>query len=80
VNIWKIVSLAAIVLCIGCGSTQLYRKGQPQNFPPVSEFNAGLETSWINAVDNYRKAMAPKGMVYDPVMRNYQPKLHSITP
>jgi len=67
-----------IVVCGGCGYTQLYRKGQPQNFPPVAEFNAGLETSWINAVDNYRKVMAPKGKVYDPVMRSYQPKLRSI--
>jgi len=76
----RLVPLLVIVVCGGCGYTQLYRKGQPQNFPPVAEFNAGLETSWINAVDNYRKLMAPNGKVYDPVMRSYQPKLHTIAP
>jgi hypothetical protein len=31
----------------------------PHNFPPVHEWNAPLETSWVNAVDMYRRLATP---------------------
>lgn len=64
-------------LCLayaGCAATT-WRTTAPWNFPAAHEWNAPLETSWINLVDTYRAITAPKGKVYDPIMRNYQPDL-----
>ena len=69
--------ITATALCLayaGCASTT-WRTTAPWNFPPEHEWNAPLETSWINLVDTYRRLTAPKGKVYDPIMRNYQPDL-----
>ena len=69
--------LAAGALCLayaGCAATT-WRTTAPWNFPPEHEWNAPLETSWINLVDTYRRLNAPKGKVYDPIMRNFQPDL-----
>lgn len=52
-----------------------WRVTAPHNFPPAHEWNAGLETSWINAVDMWRRLTAPEGTIYDPVMRSNQPDL-----
>lgn len=72
--------LAAGALCLayaGCAATT-WRTAAPWNFPPEHEWNAPLETSWINLVDTYRRLTAPKGKVYDPIMRNYQPDLGGV--
>ena len=69
--------ITATALCLayaGCAATT-WRTTAPWNFPPLHEWNAPFETSWINAVDTYRALTAPKGKVYDPIMRNYQPDL-----
>jgi len=71
--------MTALALCLayaGCAATT-WRTSAPWNFPPQHEWNAPLETSWINLVDTYRRLTAPKGKVYDPIMRNYQPDLGS---
>ena len=52
-----------------------WRVTAPHNFPPAHEWNAPLETSWLNAVDMWRRLTAPQGQIYDPVMRSNQPDL-----
>lgn len=37
-----------------------WRVTAPHNFPPAHEWNAGLETSWINAVDMWRRLTADR--------------------
>ena len=32
-----------------------WRATAPWNFPPAHEWNAPMEMSWVNLVDNYRK-------------------------
>jgi abortive infection bacteriophage resistance protein len=32
-----------------------------------------LETSWVNAVDAFRNWTAPKGRVWNPIIRQYEP-------
>jgi hypothetical protein len=70
----KTLSLLLAILSGGCAG-ESWRTRAPHNFPPAHEWNAGLETSWINAVDTYRRLTAPRGKIYDPVMRTYQPDL-----
>ena len=65
-------SLVATAAFSACTATT-WRHTAPHNFPPVHEWNAPLETSWLNAVDTFRALTAPRGQVYDPVMRTYQP-------
>ena len=72
--------ITATALCLayaGCAATT-WRTTAPWNFPPEHEWNAPLETSWINLVDTYRRLTAPKGRVYDPIMRNYQPDYEGV--
>ena len=61
-------------LLTSCCTTN-WRETAPWNFPPACEWNRKLEFSWENLVDKWREWMAPKGKVYDPIMRNYQPDL-----
>lgn len=58
----------------GCAATN-WRRTAPWNFPPAHEWNAPLETSWLNFLDAWRRLTTPPGTVYDPVMQNYQPDL-----
>jgi hypothetical protein len=37
-----------------------WRVTAPHNFPPAHEWNAGLETSWLNAVDMWRRLTADR--------------------
>lgn len=70
---------ASVVLTLcACTSTLRYRQHEPWNFPPAHEWNAPLEMSWLNAVDTWRKIIAPRGKIYDPLMRNYQPDLGAL--
>lgn len=59
------------LIITGCAATT--PRPYPWNFPPAREWNQPLETSWVNAVDTWRSITAPKGKVYDPLMKNYQP-------
>ena len=60
----------ALLIASGCAS---YPRPYPWNFPPEEEWNAPLETSWVNAVDAYRNWTAPKGKVWNPLIREYEP-------
>lgn len=64
-------AILAAALC-GCVSSYPPRP-YPWNFPPVEEWNAPFEMSWVNFVDTVRRVTAPKGKIYDSLMRNYQP-------
>ncbi len=70
----------AILALIVAGCSTYPPRPYPWNFPPEEEWNAPLETSWINFVDTWRKLTAPKGKIYDPLMRNYQPNLNTHEP
>jgi hypothetical protein len=59
------------ILITGCVSAT--PRPYPWNFPPAREWNQPLETSWVNAVDMYRKVTAPKGKIYNPILREYEP-------
>jgi hypothetical protein len=65
-------AILAIALC-GCASYP--PRPYPWNFPPEEEWNQPFETSWQNAVDMYKRLTAPKGKIWDPLMRNYQQDL-----
>jgi hypothetical protein len=69
--------LFATAWLFGCSSST-WRQKAPHNFPPAHEWNAGLETSWINAVDMWRRLTAPRGTIYDPVMRSNQPDFSEV--
>jgi hypothetical protein len=60
----------ALLINIGCAS---YPRPYPWNFPSEEEWNAPLETSWVNAVDAFRNWTAPKGQVWNPLIREYEP-------
>lgn len=45
-------------LLTACTQTN-WKHTAPHNFPPAHEWNAPLETSWVNAVDMYRRLAAP---------------------
>ena len=68
----KIIVIAALLWLFGCCSKN-WQETSPWNFPPAKEWNEGLEFSWVNAVDKFRVLTAPRGKVYDPVMRSYAP-------
>lgn len=65
------------VLSAGCAAEN-WRYRAPHNFPPAHEWNAPLETSWINAVDLYRRLTAPRGQIWDDLTRSYQPDLSNL--
>jgi hypothetical protein len=60
----------AILIANGCVS---YPRPYPWNFPPAHEWNAPLETSWVNLVDNWRKLTTPSNKVYCEITKSYQP-------
>jgi hypothetical protein len=62
-------TILAIVIT-GCASTP---RPYPWNFPPVEEWNAPLETSWVNLVDGWRNLTAPRKKVWNPIIREYEP-------
>jgi hypothetical protein len=45
----------------------------PWNFPPAHEWNAPMETSWINLVDHWRKATTPQNKIYCELTKSEQP-------
>ncbi len=65
-------TILASLVTIGCATTP---RPYPWNFPPEEEWNAPLETSWVNLVDTYRNWTAPKGQVWNPLIREYEPDL-----
>ena len=62
-----------IALLITSGCISYSPRPYPWNFPPEHEWNAPLETSWVNAVDAFRNWTAPKGRVWNPIIRQYEP-------
>lgn len=58
------------LVTIGCATTP---RPYPWNFPDEAEWNAPLETSWVNLVDTYRNLTAPKGKVWNPILSEYEP-------
>jgi hypothetical protein len=67
--------LLPLVLLLTACTNPNWKHTSPHNFPPAHEWNAPLETSWINIVDTWRRITAPPGKIYDPLMRTYQPDL-----
>ena len=63
-----VISLLITSGCVSCPP-----RPYPWNFPPEHEWNAPLETSWVNAVDAFRNWTAPKGRVWNPIIRQYEP-------
>ena len=66
-KVWIVMSL---LIATGCVS---YPRPYPWNFPDEREWNQPLETSWINAVDAYRNLTAPKGKIWNPLIKQYEP-------
>ena len=62
-------AILAIILT-GCAATP---RPYPWNFPPEEEWNAPLETSWLNLIDNWRNLTAPRNKVWNPLIREYEP-------
>lgn len=62
--------ITAILVTSGCVS---YPRPYPWNFPPEEEWNQPFETSWQNAVDTFRRLTTPKGKVWNPLIREYEP-------
>lgn len=60
----------ALLITSGCVS---YPRPYPWNFPPAREWNQPLETSWVNTVDMYRNLTKPKGRIWNPILRCYEP-------
>jgi hypothetical protein len=60
----------ALLITSGCSS---YPRPYPWNFPPAEEWNAPLETSWVNFVDNWRNLTSPRKKVWNPIIREYEP-------
>jgi hypothetical protein len=58
------------IIVTGCALTP---RPYPWNFPKAREWNQPLETSWVNAVDNYRNLTKPKGKIWNPIIRSYEP-------
>ena len=58
------------LLAVGCAATP---RPYPWNFPEAREWNQPLEFSWVNAVDNYRNLTAPRGQIWNPLVRSYEP-------
>jgi hypothetical protein len=70
----------AILALILTGCATYPPRPYPWNFPPEEEWNAPFEASWVNLVDAWRRVTAPKGKIYDVIMRNYQPNLNIYEP
>lgn len=68
----RIQRYAAIAL-LATGGCASYPRPYPWNFPEAREWNQPLETSWVNAVDNYRNLTKPKGKIWNPIIRSYEP-------
>ena len=66
-----------IALFIASGCVSYPPRPYPWNFPPEREWNQPLETSWVNAVDAYRRMTAPKGKVWNPIVLQYEPDFGS---
>ena len=62
--------VVASLVTIGCVS---YPRPYPWNFPDEQEWNQPLEASWVNAVDAYRNLTKPKGKIWNPLIREYEP-------
>jgi len=60
-------------LLITSGCVSYPPRPYPWNFPPAREWNQPLETSWVNAVDAFRNWTAPRGKVWNPIIRCYDP-------
>lgn len=70
-RIQRYAGLVAVSLAtIGCVS---YPRPYPWNFPEAREWNQPLEFSWVNAVDNYRNLTSPRGKLWNPLVRDYEP-------
>lgn len=63
--------MAGTFIMVACASYET--KPYPWNMAPAEEWNAPLEMSWVNACDNVRSWLAPKGKVWNPVLQNYEP-------
>jgi hypothetical protein len=66
----RIQGAVLATILAGCVSTP---RPYPWNFPPAREWNQPLETSWVNAVDMYRNLTKPKGKIWNPILRCYEP-------
>jgi hypothetical protein len=73
----KLVLAILTLLAAGCAA-ESWRMRAPWNFPPAHEWNAPLETSWLNAVALYRRLTAPRGQIWDDLTQSYQPDLSNL--
>ncbi len=62
-----------IALLVASGCVSYPPRPYPWNFPPAEEWNQPLETSWVNAVDAYRKLNNPPKKIWNPLIREYEP-------
>jgi hypothetical protein len=62
-----------LTLLITSGCVSYPPRPYPWNFPPEHEWNAPLETSWVNFVDNWRNLTAPRKKIWNPLIRQYEP-------
>ena len=60
------------IAIIGCAEKP---RPYPWNFPPAEEWNQPMETSWVNAVDMYRRFTIPKSKAYHPDLSENQQDL-----
>ena len=67
------VSGIVIASLVTSGCVSYPPRPYPWNFPPAREWNQPLETSWVNAVDAYRNLTKPKGKIWNPILRCYEP-------
>lgn len=71
--------LFLLLVLSGCSTTFVISgrsptmRPYPWNFPKAVEWNRPLEFSWVNAVDNYRNLTAPKGKIWNPLVKDYEP-------
>jgi hypothetical protein len=68
-----VLRLQGAILALVITGCALTPRPYPWNFPDEQEWNAPLETSWVNLVDTYRNWTAPKGQVWNPLIREYEP-------
>lgn len=66
----RIQGAILVIVITGCVTTP---RPYPWNFPDEREWNQPLETSWVNAVDAYRNLTKPKGKIWNPILREYEP-------
>ena len=70
-----VLRLQGAILALVITGCALTPRPYPWNFPPEEEWNAPLETSWVNLVDTYRNWTAPKGKIWNPILLEYEPDL-----